>query len=255
MNHGERNELIKKIKLIEMRDTNIPLSNGTVINSVGFNREYTPLPSDFVWDGINEDDDRLLEICENLLVTKSPANSKSDVYINSHGYSLKSFSSANPAIVNHTTRPGFETACTNSGMDINELDNLIDNYWTLRESGIITEDIPNSHLNSPFKDAKDLLKPILEYFLFDGTGRGPSTEPAHFILSHTNPLDSETWSVINHDDAVDLFWDRLVLSIRPKGMPRNYTADYNGVNAPSINRWTRLSGGKYRGALHVRVKL
>lgn len=255
MNAGERDELLIKLKLIEMRDNGIPFPDGSLVNSVGFHREYLSLPADFNWIEISSKTQELVDICNKVGVTKAKGNYKSDVYINGEGYSLKSFSAAPPALVNHTTRPGFETACKYSNINISELDALIEKYWELRISGRITEDVRNSNPESPFKNAKATIKPILEYYLFKGTGKGLSPEPAKFILDYRNPLDSRTWEKLTPTNAVDIVWDKLIFSIRSKkGMPKDYDmSTYNKDNAPSIALWTRYHGGEYRGALHIRA--
>lgn len=254
MNAGERDELLIKLKLIEMRDNGIPFPDGTLVNSVGFHHEYLSLPVNFKWTKITNDQE-LIDLCNNVGVTKAAGNFKSDVYINREGYSLKSFSAAPPALVNHTARPGFETACIHSNINISELDVLIEKYWELRLSGRISEDVRNSNPESPFKNAKATIKPILEYYLFKGTGRGPSPEPANFILDYSNPLDSSTWKKLTPTNAVDIVWDKLIFSVRSKkGMPKDYDMNtYNKDNATSIALWTKYHGGEYRGALHIRA--
>ena len=49
-------------------------------------------------------------------------------------------------------------------MNIAPLDEMIKEYWNLRKSGKITEDITNTSPISPFRKYKEYLKPILEYF-------------------------------------------------------------------------------------------
>lgn len=256
MNQGERDELITQIKLIELRDKKIPF-NGMQISSVGFaNKEYQSLPKDFNIDNLlNIEDSDLLGFSNKLGIKKSPAGAKADAYINGEGYSLKSNNSAPPALVNHTTRPGFERV---ANADISILDDIIDNYWTLRKSGKIKEDISNSDILSPFNAYKEELKPILNYFLFKGSGSKLSKYQADYILSVVNPLDVNTWKIYDESNALDIIWDKLIFSLRAsKGMPSGYPDNLSIRMQPlktSIDKWTELSSNKYRGALHIRAK-
>lgn len=255
MNEGERNELLCKLYLVYMRDNNM-LLNGTHITSVGFDQEYGQFPLDEFDKIPSMSNENLQHLASKIGIEKAGVFDKSDVYINNAGYSLKSQSAAPPAIINHTSRPKFEShVCKYTKVCIHELDQLIDQYWNLRIQGIISEDTKNSDLHSPFRNKKDILKPIIEYFLFVGSGTRISPHPADFILEYLNPCDSSTWKILTPSDAVDALWDKLVFSIRAKkGMPKNYDMKtYSKPDALSIARWTRYHDGEYRGALHVRA--
>ena len=255
MNSGERDELLIKLYLVSMRDHGLNF-NGMPIRSVGFaDLEYESIPNDISNNFSVLSDIQLSNLSNKLGITKAGVFDKSDVYINGEGYSLKSFSAAPPALVNHTARPGLETACNYAGVNIQHLDALVDQYWDLRLKGIITEDIRNSDVNSPFRNAKHILKPVLEYFLFIGSGRGPSNYPAKYILDYVQPNNPQTWNILTPDKAVDKIWDKLIFSLRAKkGMPSNYDKNtYCKPNAASIGRWTQYHSGDYRGALHIRA--
>lgn len=254
MNSGERGELLTKLYLVYMRDNNKKL-NGTQINSVWFDVEYGTIPPNISSDFSLLDDDVLIDLTNSMNIKKGGQFDKSDVYINGIGYSLKSQSDAPPALINHTTRPKFERVCKIVGVNILELDKLIDKYWDLRFQGVIAEDVKNSDPNCPFKDSKRVLKPILKYFLFKGSGTRDSKHPADYILEYSQPCDPSTWKILNPSIAVDLLWDKLVFSLRAKkGMPKDYDKKtYAKPDAASIARWTRYHSGNYRGAFHVRV--
>lgn len=255
MNSGERDELLIKLYLVAMRDNGDSL-NGVQIKSVGFSgAEYLSIPEGISKDFSLLNENELTKLANIVGISKAGVFDKSDVYINGNGFSLKSFSAAPPALVNHTARPGFETACRYAGVDIKELDKLVDMYWDLRFKGIITEDIRNSNGNSPFRNAKSVIKPILEYFLFTGSGKGKSDYPAVYILDYFQPSNPATWHILSPSTAVDLIWDKLIFSLRAKkGMPLNYNKDtYCKLNAESIARWTQYHSGDYRGALHIRL--
>lgn len=254
MNAGERDEILIKLSLVALRDNNQSINN-IQIKSVGFNGiEYGILPSSVANNFIFLSDTQLEQLAFSMGISKSGVFNKSDVYINNIGFSLKSYSAAPPALVNHTARPGFENICKKVNVNIMDLDILVDQYWDLRLNGVISEDVRNSNPNSPFIKSKSILKPILEYFLFIGSGSRTSKHPAEYILEFSDPCDSSTWNIINPSTAVDLLWDNLVFSIRSKkGMPKNYDMNtYSKSDASSIALWTRYTSGDYRGALHIR---
>lgn len=255
MNAGERDELIFKLLLTQMRDTNTPLF-GEKISSVGFlGIEYGSLPPQINIQLIKTlSDNELQNIANKLYMSKAPSGAKSDVYINNIGVSLKSHSAAPAALVNHTARPGFEFACLITNSSIVTLDSIIEQYWVLRESGVITEDTKISDLNCPFKSYKEYLRPILEYFLFTGTGSKVSATKAQYLLEFSDPCDIRSCNKLTPADAVDAVWPKLIFSLRAKkGMPSNYDLEtYTGKNADSIKKWVHYHSGDYRGALHIR---
>jgi hypothetical protein len=256
MNIGEKGELLVKMRLTEMRDKG-EVFNGEVIISVGFSEEYRSAP-EVLTEALVIDSDqsekRIVKIAGEMLIGKASVFDKSDVYVNRKGYSLKSTYGANSALVNHTNRTGFERVCSEVGADITVLDSIIDRYWELRNSGIIGEDISNSDPASPFKDHKEYFRPILEYFLFTGSGSRGSKHPADYILEFSDPLDNSKWKTVTKHEAVDIFWPNLVFSMRSKkGMPPNYDLNYRGEGAPSIAKWVRNCQGEFKGALHIRV--
>jgi hypothetical protein len=256
MNSGERDELLVKLQLVKMRDSGQSFKNKP-ITSVGFgNIEYGPIPQNLVSTFQNLSNHDLGTLADELEIYKAPGGAKSDVYINGVGFSVKSSSAAPSALVNHTSRPGFENVCSKVGVPIEELDKYIDAYWHLRLSGVIAEDTKISDFNCPFKNSKNILKSILEYFLFIGTGSSDSNYPADYILEFSDPCNTTTWRLLDPATAVDQIWDKLVFCVRAKkGMPSGYNKEtYAKSNAKSIARWTEYHSGNYRGALHIRLK-
>lgn len=255
MNIGERNELLLKVMLVWIRDSRSRnIGPFEEISQVGFSGiEYGQLPSVFQIRDLNHiNDSDLSNLADTLRISKAPAHSKCDVRINTKSYSVKSFESAPPALVNHTSRPGFEIACKHTNVSIRDIDELVEKYWQLREQGLIREDVKNSDRLSPFKDAKSILKPILEYFLFKGTGSGLSPYAADLILDYHYPLDPRTWKVWDKR-IIDEMWDKLIFSLRSKkGMPSDYPNMRDLSKKSSIQMWTKHFQGEYRGALHIR---
>jgi len=200
---------------------------------------------------------KIQKLIDTLGIKKSKSNSKADIKINQISYSLKEISAGKPAIVNHTPRHGFEYACAHIGSSIVTLDKIIELYWELRLNGTITEDTKISHVDCPFRLYRDYLKPIIEYFLFTGTGSKISNFPAMKILEINNYKKlPDKIKIIERDDYFDQVWNKLVFSVRSKGMPNKYTeADditYDKKHG-SIAKWTKEIDGKYKGALHIRV--
>jgi hypothetical protein len=259
MNQGERDELIVQLKLIDLRQQSYDVKGIGEIKSIKLRTEYNNLPSGFVLnDLLSFNDLELIKFSACCGISKAGTGLKADTIINGEPISLKSNKSAPPALVNHTTRPGFEFAAINSGGNIKVLDDLINEYWELRINKKIGEDIHNDNPLSPFRTKKVELKPILNYFLFDGTGGGFSKLPANRILGFTNPLDVSTWRFYDKNDAVDLYWDKLVFSLRakkgmPGGYPNNLTKKMSLLKS-SIDLWTNHIDGDHRGALHIRSK-
>lgn len=259
MNKGERDELIVQLKLVELRDNCHSLKEFGNINSIKFQNEYKSLPKKLNLDNVVKlSDFELIKIAKDCGIIKAGSHSKADTIINGESISVKSKKHSPPAIVNHTTRPGFEFAAKHSGGEIEKLDLLIENYWQNRLANLIGEDVKNTSIHSPFKEEKEIMRPFLNYFLFDGTGSQLSKIPANRILGFSDPLNVNTWIIYDRENAIDMYWDNLIFSIRSKkGMPKNYpnVTHKNTIPLmPSIERWTRFVNDAYRGALHIRTR-
>jgi hypothetical protein len=261
MNGGERDELLIGLKLVYLRDhmpeTDIPVLG--IIRSVGAvaGDEYGS------WEllGLTIDelkglgDDKLEAVAASIGIEKAAGSFKADVRINGKGVSLKSEHHAPAAIVNHTTRPGWERACKEMSVSIDTLDDILDEYWRLRIAGVIPEDISNSDSDSPFAAHREYMSPILKYFIFRGTGSGPSEHSASLVLDCRLPTDISTWKIYTPGELVTRLWPRLVFSVRGrKGMPENFPYVYDTYTCDSISKWTCFWQGEYRGALHVRIQ-
>lgn len=261
INSGEVNELLVKLKLIELRDSKekVNLYGKTeIIKSVGFKgKEYGSLPQGTNLRSIassanNGDMSKLEKLVNTVGIMKAGVFDKADVYINGVGYSVKSLQAAPPALVNHTARDGWERACDYVKVSISELDEIVKDYWDKRLKGIITEDVRNSNPMSPFRNHKDYMIKVLNYFLFIGTGSKVSPSPAEYILEFDNPLTVQTWSVYK-DEYLDKFWDKLIFSLRSSKGMGNYPNIRDQKKKASMAKWTVVCCGAYKGALHVRV--
>lgn len=250
MNSGELDEILIKMKLVEMRDNNETLFNKKIF-SVGFNgKEFKSLRKGVILSELSSEESILKE-SSFIGIDKAPFSAKADVFINGVGYSLKSFKKSPPALINHTPRPGFENICKRTNSDITELDSMVSVYNRLRSKNLIKEDIKINDPLCPFNN-KEYFRPLLEYCLFEGTGSKDSSAKAEYILEFSNPLDTSTFNLLNKKEAVDDVWDSLIFSIRSKGMPSNWTPSCTNKNSESISKWVIPINGSYKGSLHIR---
>ena len=249
MNIGEKSEHYLKAFLLKRRDENI---SDTVFGKIQDLSDDANL-SELKWKSDAEPFLRSYDIpnlVDVLGIAKARTCSKADITVNGTSYSLKEMGASPPAIVNHTPRHGFETACNHVGVSIDELDDIITEYWALRQNGTIKEDTKISDPNCPFRSHKDYLKPIIEYFLFTGTGSGISNFPADKVLEINFRNLPDSMKIFEMDDYYDQIWEKLQLSIRSKGMPPRYP---ECKNFDSISRWTRIAERKFKGSLHIRI--
>ena len=250
MNEGEISERILKAFLLREKDERrgdtifgriTELSDDGELENAIWDKKAESCLKNSDWNGI-----------EKILgIGKSKTGTKADVSINNVAYSVKEISSAPPAIVNHTPRNGFENVCERINVKIDTLDEIIDKYWEKRLAGEITEDILNSNEKSPFLEHKEYLKPIINYFLFIGTGSRDSNFPAEKILNVKYKELPNGLEIIEKEDYFESVWENLVFSLRSKGMPNRY--EHNNHEYESVRRWTRFTDGRYKGALHIRI--
>jgi hypothetical protein len=260
MNAGERDEILAILTLIHAKGSGQNIQGFGAVSSVGFR---TKIYSDWRRElgdpkRLQHASDEELEAAARLLaVSRARATEKADVYVNGLGISLKSHRKAPPALVNHTTRPGWEFAAKQAGVSIASLDQAVAEYWRLRTAGLCKEDVLNDGPRSPFWAARSELAPMLRYFMFEGTGMKPSVAPASAVFEFADPADIASWRCRQPETIVGELWTRLVFSLRSsRGMPRGYpnVSRHYTTRKPSIARWTVYWQDEYRGALHVRVR-
>jgi len=271
MNQGEDSEPKFIAALGSLRNQNISLSGSfnqnLLISSIdlpGPNGTTAPLPYYSGLQTIQQlssySKQQLDTFCLTNKIKKSAPLNKADVYINGLGFSTKYIGpGSDPAIVNHTNRGGWENIAKIIPQNINLLDPLISDYWNKRKIlKIIQEDIKNSDPLSPFRLHQSIFEPYLEFFCFDGSGRGNSKHPASAIIEYADPFDTKTWTIIYKNQFhqyLTSIWANLRFSLRSKGMPKN------GVNSirdaskkASVKLWTENFQGKERGSLHIRLR-
>ena len=250
MNKGEKSELYLKSFLLREKKQN---HHDTIFGKITQLSDNGNL-SELTWNDSaekylkNKNVDKLKSI---LGIKKSGVNSKTDVTINGINYSVKEMKYQPPAIINHTTRDKFEQVCEKlNDYPLEPMDEIISEYWGIRLSDG-TQDM-NNDINSPFFRHKKYFKPIINYFLFDGTGTRMSDYPADKILEIKYLDLPDSMHVYDRDKYYDVIWPNLVFSLRSsKGMPKKYP---NCKNIDSIKKWTKLVDEKPKGAFHLRVK-
>jgi hypothetical protein len=261
MNAGERAEL-KSIAILSCfrgKEINIH-GNKILVNTIDIPVKKTCNAIPLFAGNINPNhiesltDQEFDLFCNVNKIKKAEGLAKADVYINKVGYSVKYTGSAPPAIVNHTARPGWENVANFTGVNIADLDKLVDEYWRKRKAGIIAEDISNSNPDSPFANNLNTLLPYIEFFSFTGTGSKKSDHPAAKVIEFSDPCNINTWKMVTQANFVKSVWPRLVFSVRSKkGMPKDIDKVKDVTKRNSIKRWSEDFQGDLRGALHVRV--
>lgn len=257
-NKGDRDEYLLKLFLIECRQKALPVPIGNttqVVKTVGSKkREYGSLSYKMDWKQLEAEE--LISVCASVYATKAGYNEKADVFINGIGISVKSERGANPSIINHTTRDKILRVMESVHAPIAPLDSMVAHYWTLRLSRAIGEDTCIGDKNCPFNAPNDevsmaALKPLINYFAFDGTGTKDSIAPAEYILSLADPTDVNTWTYYDKTTFIISVWKRLVFSIRSKSTP--IELDEKNPAHMLMKPWVRVAEGTLKGALSVRV--
>ena len=85
-----------------------------------------------------------------------------------------------------------------------------------------------------------------------GTGSRDSNFPAEKILNVKYKELPNELEIIEKEDYFESVWENLVFSLRSKGMPNGY--EHNNHEYESVRRWTRFTDGRYKGALHIRIR-
>lgn len=254
VNQGEKDEYLLKLFLVECRKKCLPIplgDNVEIVQSVeNSKREEIAYPNTIMnWEEIRPG--LLVYVCKQINAGKASAYDKSDVYINGVGVSVKSKRGGNPSIINQTTREKILRVMNAIHSPIEPLDHIVDRYWALRQHGG-REDVYGIGPHNPFTTDEQgnstisVVKPLLNYFSFKGTGTRDSESPAELILIMNLPNDPSTWIYYTEENFIDSMWKNLVFSIRSKGMPRIITDE--------MRPWIRESEGKKKGTLNVRVK-
>lgn len=257
-NIGERDEYLLKLFLIECRQNKMAIPIGDsyeIVKTVGTRtEEYGTLSFKLEWNALQAEE--LISVCASVKATKARLFDKADVYVNGIGISVKSERGGNPSLINHTTRDKILRVMNAIGQPIAPLDRIVARYWELRLANEITEDTCISDSLCPFgapgdKISIDIIKPLLNYFAFDGTGTRDSQSPADLILSLESPTDVTTWRYFSKADFVESVWERLVFSVRSKSTPQ--FLNEQRADHMLMLPWVREVDRRLKGALSVRI--
>ena len=189
-----------------------------------------------------------------LEITKTSSSYKADIGIkmiktnNIYYASIKSSSASNYAILNHTHRMAkiFQGGVLNK--HLLNLDILINEYISKRNSNIIKEDVRLIDLVSLSNiNVKNSIVEVLKYFIFRGTGKGDSQQPANSILIYNNgDILFEKYNT--ESEQIQYTYNILpkcIMSLRHKGMPKNINEKHQ--------QWIFNTNNKQKGCLHIRV--
>jgi len=164
--------------------------------------------------------------------------------------SIKSKSCSNPAILNHTNRNAYVFQKGVLSNELTNLDKLIKEYIDKRTKSEINEDCNITKLESLSNDnIKNSLIKTLQYFIFNGTGRGLSKKSANSILIYNNDDDIK-FEIYDTDIKKNKYSGDLlnscIISLREKGMPKNIL----DTHTP----WIYKDHQKNKGSIHIRIK-
>jgi hypothetical protein len=190
------------------------------------------------------------------LIKKAPSLSKADclikfiktkelIYI-----SIKCQNGSPPTILNHTPRSA-NVFSTDLKDELNTLDSIINKLNEKRKNNEVGEDIQIKNIDLS-EEEKNCLINTVAYFTFDGSGKCKSKYQCNSILEVNIINDSKTWKFIKCNTIedkkkyVESIYNRLVLSIRDKGMPKNIPE--------SCKPWIIEMNSKKKGSLHIRLK-
>lgn len=251
MEAKDQSDTLFKLMLVLVRDRKAMQGR---IRSVGYTREYGELPPDLgVYTLSNLQADEIRALADRINMRKmKPLGAKSDIYLNDVGYVIYNLTHEPPVIMDGVTRDGMEAVCQQAGAAIEELDACISEYQRLRADGTIGEEVANTDLQSPFRSRRELLEPIIRYYLFEGSESGMSMFPAECAIDYVDPLNTNTWSVYEPEEMMDLIWDRLVFAVKELD---SEDADGNGEagEEQAADAWTPLGGSVGKVALYIRV--
>jgi len=172
--------------------------------------------------------------------------------------SIKAEGCAPPAILNHTHRGAnvFQGGALTTHLAI--LDKLILKMNKLRQEGKVKEDIPIHKIPIETPEERACLEEILEYFVFEGTGRGFSECKANSVLFVSQNISSwkftPCFTQLQKKNYIKKIWNKLILSVRSKGLLPKKSKKYY-LCEPWIEAFRGKNGEfKMKGSLHIRIK-
>jgi len=197
----ERGKLLLKLMLVLARDRRAMQGR---IQTTGFVREYGELPPDLGVATLGRlGDGEIAALADSVGIRPAPAGAKCDIYLNGMGYRIESLAAHPPVIVPDVEPEGLAEACRLAGVPADRL---------LKRLGACgADEFRIADPDSPLKDEREWLAPLLEYYWFTGSERGRSNFPADYLLDFDDPLNMNTWRTFDKPNAVESVWDRLVI--------------------------------------------
>lgn len=214
----ERGRLLLKLMLVLARDRRAMQGR---IQSTGFVREYGELPPDLGVATLGRlGDGEIAALADSVGIRPAPAGAKCDIFMNGMGYRIESLAAHPPVIVRDVEPDGLAEACRLAGVPADRLHARLEACRRLSEQRGRQADAGEFRIadpDSPLKDDREWLAPLLEYFWFTGSERGKSHFPADYLLDYDDPLNMNTWRTFDKRHALEAVWERLAIRAAPVG--------------------------------------
>jgi hypothetical protein len=239
----------------------------TELFKMNANNEFNKLKvifGDDASDGIEildiETHDKIVNIGE---IKKAKSTSKTDCTIKLVktgtivNISLKCLYCSKPSLLNHTPRSA--KVFQKDGKlhaQLGNIDKLICSLNDMRTDGTVGEDIRIKEIKLD-DQLKGSIKDVAKFFVFEGTGRGPSKYPCNAIMEILDPDDISKWHFTLCDtdqtktNYVNSVYDRIVISVRDKGMPKKQSD--RELCKQWIFKQKTETGIREKGSLHMRL--
>ena len=194
-------------------------------------------------------------------IKKAPSMSKSDCLIKFKktneimNISIKCLHGSNPAILNHTPRSA--NVFQKNG-ELNSHLPILDKFINMINQKRLKKEVGEDILIKKIKiqdETKECIIDTVKYFMFDGTGSKKSKYQCNSILEINDPADIKSYIFVRcatYNDKkiyVNKIYERLVISMRDKGMP----AKKNKICEPWIYISKSNNNIKEKGSLHIRL--
>lgn len=206
-----QDDLKLKLMLVLVRDRRAMQGR---IRSVRFMREYGELPEDLgaiKLSGMSRAEHA--DLAARIGIKPKTANAKSDIYLNDIGYRIEALGQHPTLVAEGLTADGLGEICRKAGVAAEPIHEAFDRYWRRRQGGELEEEVVADAEDSPFHDVMESLLPVVSYLLFTGNEQGAdSMFAADGLLDYQNPMDTETWAILDKDEAVQQLRDRLRIS-------------------------------------------
>ncbi|GIP17538.1 hypothetical protein J40TS1_31800 [Paenibacillus montaniterrae] len=211
MEQLERQTYLMKLMLVLMRDRK---ARQAQVRSVGYLREYGELPEDM---GVNTlgklTDEALQALAEQIGMKKRPAGGKSDIYMNDLGYVLVSTEAVTSLMENADEQDLLELADhlqLSRSIVAPTLERLREKQAAQSTSELV---VSLASADGAFQSEQKQWAKLISYWWCNGSANAPSKFPAELVLSYADPLNMNTWDIVEPDAYLDSRWERLQLKL------------------------------------------